>query len=69
MVASLVAEHGLWGTWASLLHGLWGLPGLGIASVPSALAGRLSTTRPPGKSMLLQEKKKTKTVILTLPKN
>ena len=41
-----------------LLCGMWDLPGQGIKSVSSALAGRFSTTRPPGKSMLLQEKKK-----------
>ena len=75
-VASLVAEHGLqgswasvvaaWGlsicgswalehrlnicgTWAQLLHGMWNLPGSGIKSVSSSLAGGIFTTKPPGK--------------------
>ena len=79
-VASLVAEHGLQGTWASvvvvhglsscgsralecrlsscgawalLLHGMWDLPGPGLEPVSPTLAGRLSTTAPPGKSLYL----------------
>ena len=35
------------GVWLSLLHGVWGLPAPGIMS--PALAGGLSTTRPPRK--------------------
>ena len=33
-------------------RGAWDLPGPGIEPVPSALAGRLSTTGPPGKSRM-----------------
>ena len=56
IVASLVAEHRLQtrrlsdcGTWAQLLHGMWDLPGPGLEPVSPALAGRFSTTAPPGK--------------------
>ena len=38
------------GTWASLLHGVWNLPGLGVKPVPPALAGGVLTTGPPRKS-------------------
>ena len=34
---------------ASLLHGMWTLPGSGIEPVSPALAGRFFTTEPPGK--------------------
>ena len=49
--ASVVATCGLHNcrVWASLLHSVWDLPGLGIELMSSALAGRLSTV-PPGKS-------------------
>ena len=42
---SVVVAHG-----ASLLHGMWNLPGPGIKPVPLALAGRFLSTEPPGKS-------------------
>ena len=38
------------GTWALLLCGIWDLPGPGLEPVSPALAGRFSTTVPPGKS-------------------
>ena len=38
------------GAQAYLLCGMWDLPGLGIEPVSPALAGRLLTTLPPGKS-------------------
>ena len=37
------------GVWLSLLHGVWGLPTPGIKPMSRALAGGLSTTRPPGR--------------------
>ena len=56
IAASLAAEHGLQtrklsdcGSWAQLLRGMWDLPGPGLEPVSPALAGRLSTTAPPGK--------------------
>ena len=56
ITASLVAEHRLQarrvsncGSWAQLLRGMWDLPGPGLEPVCPALAGRLSTTAPPGK--------------------
>ena len=56
IVASLVAEHRLQtcrlsdcGSRAQLLHGMWDLPRPGLEPVSSALAGRFSTTAPPGK--------------------
>ena len=65
--ASVVVVHGLsscglWGlerrlsscgTWASLLHDMWDLPGPGIEPVSPALAGGFLTTVPPGKSLFL----------------
>ena len=55
-VASLVAEHRLQtrrlsncGSRAQLLCGVWDLPRSGLKPVSPALAGRLSTTAPPGK--------------------
>ena len=55
-VASLVAEHRLQmrrlsscGSRAQLLRGMWDLPRPGLEPVSSALAGRFSTTAPPGK--------------------
>ena len=56
VAAALVAEHRLQtsrlsscGTRALLLHGMWDLPRPGLKPVSPALAGRLSTTAPPGK--------------------
>ena len=59
IAASPVAEHRLQmrrlsncGSWAQLLHGIWDLPRPGLEPVSPALAGRLSTTAPPGKPSL-----------------
>ena len=56
IAASLVAEHRLQsrrlsncGSRAQLLRGTWDLPRPGLEPMSSALAGRLSTTAPPGK--------------------
>ena len=56
IVASPVAEHGLQthrlsncGSRTQLLRGMWDLPRPGLEPVSPALAGRLSTTVPPGK--------------------
>ena len=56
VAASLVAEHRLQthrvsssGSQAQLLHSMWDLPRPGLEPVSPALAGRLSTTAPPGK--------------------
>ena len=56
IVASLVVEHRLQtrrlsncGSRAQLLCGMWDLPRPGLKPVSPALAGRLSTTAPPGK--------------------
>ena len=38
------------GARASLLRGMWELPGPGLEPVSSALAGVFSTTAPPGKT-------------------
>ena len=53
----LVAEHRFhtrrlsnWGSRAELFRGMWDLPRLGLEPVSPALAGRFSTTAPPGKS-------------------
>ena len=63
IVASLVADHSLQtrrlsncGSRAQLLCGMWDLPRPGLEPVSPALAGRLSTTAPPGKpkSMTLE---------------
>ena len=50
-VASLIAEHGLEGTQASVVAAqcLWDLPRPGIELICSALAGGFSTTGPSGK--------------------
>ena len=57
--ASLVAEHRLLsrrlsscGSRAQLLRGMWDPPRPGLEPVYPALAGRLSTTAPPGKPCL-----------------
>ena len=59
IVASLVAEHrlqmcrlGSFGSRAQLLCGMWDLPRPGLEPVLPALAGRFSTTAPPGKPKL-----------------
>ena len=56
IAASLVAEHRLQtrrlsscGSRAPLLRGMWDLPRPGLEPVSPALAGRFSTTAPPGK--------------------
>ena len=56
VVASLVAEHRLQtrrlsscGSRVQSLRGMWDLPRSGLEPVSPALAGRLSTTAPPGK--------------------
>ena len=56
IAASLVVEHRLQtrrlsncGSQAQLLRGMWDLPRPGLEPVSPALAGRLSTTAPPGK--------------------
>ena len=56
VAASLVAEHRLQtrrlsscGSRAQPLRGMWDLPRPGLEPVSPALAGRLSTTAPPGK--------------------
>ena len=41
------------GTWAWLLCSMWDLPRPGVNPVSPALAGGLSTTEPPGKSLNL----------------
>ena len=56
IAASPFAEHRLQtrrlsscGAWAQLLRGMWDPPRPGLEPVSPALAGRLSTTAPPGK--------------------
>ena len=56
IAASLVAEHRLQtrrlsscGSWAQLLRGMGDLPRPGLEPMSPALAGRFSTTAPPGK--------------------
>ena len=58
VAASLVAEHRLQthrlsncGSRAQLLRGMWDLPRPGLEPVSPALAGRVSTTAPPGKPL------------------
>ena len=60
VAASLVAEHRLQmrrfsscGSRAQLLRGMWDLPRPGLEPVSPALAGRFSTTAPPGKPLVL----------------
>ena len=59
IAASLVAEHRLQtgrlsncGSWAQLFRGMWDLPRPGLEPMSPALAGRFSTTAPPGKPPL-----------------
>ena len=56
IAVSLAAEHRLQtlrpsncGSRAQLLRSMWDLPGPGLEPVSPALAGRFSTTAPPGK--------------------
>ena len=56
IAASLVVEHRLrtcrlssCGSRAQLLHGMWDLTDPGLEPMSPALAGRFSTTAPPGK--------------------
>ena len=60
ITASLVAEHRLQthrfsscGSRAQLLRGMWDLPRPGLEPVSPALAGRFSTTAPPGKPLCI----------------
>ena len=60
IAASLVVEHRLQthrlsscGSRVQLLRGMWDLPRPGLEPVSLALAGRLSTTAPPGKPLLI----------------
>ena len=48
---SRALEHRLssCGAWASLLHGMWDLPGPGLEPMSPALAGGFLSTVPPGK--------------------
>ena len=64
IAASLVAEHRLQtrrlsncGSGAQLLCGMWDLPRPGLELVSPALAGRFSTTAPPGKPYFLRQVK------------
>ena len=63
IVASLVAEHRLQmrrlsncGSRAHLLCSMWDLPRPGLEPASPALAGRLSTTAPPGKPLTFLHK-------------
>ena len=60
IAASPVAEHRLQthrlsscGSRAQLLRGMWDLPRPGLEPLSLALAGRLSTTAPPGKPKMI----------------
>ena len=60
IAASVVGEHRLqtrrlssYGSRAQLLRGMWDLPRPGLEPVSPALAGRFSTTAPPGKPLYL----------------
>ena len=60
IAASLVVEHRLQtrrlsncGSRAQSLHGMWDLPRPGLEPVSPALAGRFSTTAPPGKPLIV----------------
>ena len=66
IAASLVAEHRLQtlrlsgcGSRAQLLRSMWDLPRPGLEPVPPALAGRFSTTAPPGQPLQLPFKNTT----------
>ena len=71
IAASPVAEHRLQtrrlsncGSQAQLLRGMWDLPRPGLEPVSPALAGRFSTTAPPGKppNLLLEVTKRCPTL-------
>ena len=60
VAASLVVEYKLQmrrlsscGSQAQLLRGMWDLPRPGLEPMSPALAGRFSTTAPPGKPLFL----------------
>ena len=60
IAASLVAEYRLQthrlsscGSWAQLLRGMWDPPRPGLEPMSPALAGRFSTTAPPGKPPII----------------
>ena len=70
VAASPAAEHRLQtrrlsscGSRAELLHGMWDLPRPGLEPASPALAGRLSTTAPPGKPHINKLKNKNHMVI------
>ena len=70
IAASLVAEHRLQmrrlsscGSRAQLPQGMWDPPRPGLEPVPPALAGRFSTTVPPGKPYMYHFDNKHKRVI------
>ena len=72
IAASLVAEHRLQtlrlsscGSRAQLLHGMWDPPRPGLEPVSPALAGRFSTTVPPGKPHLLFFNQESKSISTT----
>ena len=75
IAASLVAEHRLQtrrlsncGSRAQLLCGMWDLPRPGLEPVSTALAGRFSTTAPPGKpSMVILKQTSPRTWSCLLP--
>ena len=59
IAASLIAEHRLQtrrlsncGSWAQPLRGMWDPPRPGLEPMSPALAGRFSTTEPPGKPLM-----------------
>ena len=71
VMASLAAEHRLQtrrlsscGPWAQLLRGMWDLPTPGLEPASPALAGRLSTTAPPGKPGQLSFDKSANIILL-----
>ena len=49
---ALVHRLSTCGTWAQLFRSMWDLPGPGLEPVTPALAGKLPTTAPPGKSLV-----------------
>ena len=68
IAASLVAECRLsnCGSWAQLLRGMWDLPRPGLEPVSPALAGRFSTTAPPGKPNILYLSTQKSLIVSTL---
>ena len=77
IAASLVAEHRLQtlrlsscGSRAQLLRGIWDLPRPGLEPVSPALAGRFSTTAPPGKPcpVLMRHQEKSPSQPLVKPR-